>query len=252
MTTAVGFDWHELQARDCAPALRFYQAMFGWTTEDATAGSPRERHLCKRGDVMIGAITISQAPPQVPAYWLPFLSVPDIDGVVERARALGARVLREPAVAAGAGRLAVLLDPRGAILGLRDGASAQPAPPAAPGAFCWDELLTDDAAASAAFYAELTGSSIESIDMGPLGLYRFLVSGGRRIGGVMKHPENVRPHWTPHIAVTDVDAATPRALALGASLYFPPRDVAGAGRVSGIDDPTGAGVGLFHGSPGGA
>ena len=254
MTTAVRFDWHELQTRDCRTAMRFYEAMSGWTTEDASDGSPRERHLCKRRDGAIGAITISQAPAHVPAFWLPFLSVLDIDGVVARARTLAARVLREPAAVPGAGRLAVLVDPRGAIFGLRDGVSAQPAPRAASdaGAFCWDELLTDDAEASAAFYAALTGGSIESFDMGPFGIYRILVSGGRRIAGVMKHPENLHPHWLPYIAVSDVDAATPRAVELGASLYFPPRDIPGAGRVSGIDDPTGAGVCLFHGSLGGS
>jgi predicted enzyme related to lactoylglutathione lyase len=248
MTPVVRFDWHELQTRDCLRAMRFYEAMFGWTTEDVTTGSPRERHLCCREGDAIGAVTISQAPAHVPAFWLPFLSVADLDGVVARARTLGARVLREPAAVPGAGRLAVLVDPRGAICGLRDGAATPAAAPSGSGAFCWDELLTDDAEASAAFYAALTGGSIESIDMGPLGVYRILVSDGRRIAGVMKHPESVHPHWLPYIAVSDVDADTPRAVGLGASLYFPPRDIPGTGRISGIDDPTGAGVCLFRGS----
>ena len=249
MATAIGFDWHELQTRDCAQALRFYEAMFGWTTEDASAGSPRERHLCKRGDVAIGAVTISQAPAHVPAFWLPFLAVADLEDRVARARALGARVLRDPAAVPGAGRLAVLVDPRGALFGLREGGAALALPPATSerGAFCWDELLTDDAESSAAFYAALCDASIEPKDLGPFGIYRILVSGGRRIAGVMKHPENVHPHWLPYVAVHDVDAETGRAVQLGASLYFPPRDVPGTGRVSGIDDPTGAGVCLLQG-----
>jgi predicted enzyme related to lactoylglutathione lyase len=241
MTAVVGFDWHELQTRDCARALRFYEAFCGWTTADASAGSPRERHLCSLDGAPIGAITISQAPAHVPAFWLSFLAVADLDAVVARARALGARVLREPAAVTGAGRQAVLVDPRGAIFGLRDGA-------ATGGAFCWNELLTDDAESSAAFYGALTGGSIESLDMGPLGIYRILVSAGRRIAGVMKHPENLPPHWLPYLAVSDVDADSRRAVALGASLYFPPRDIPGTGRISGIDDPTGAGVCLFRGS----
>src|SRR4051794_32207607 len=159
MTAGVRFDWHELQTRDCLRAVRFYEAMFGWATEDVTAGGPRERPLCRREGAANGAITISQAPAHVPAFWLPFLSVADLDGVVARARTLGARVLREPAAAPGAGRLAVMVDPRGAICGLRDGAAAlNPVPAASSGAFCWDELLTDDAEASAAFYAALTGA----------------------------------------------------------------------------------------------
>lgn len=239
--TAVRFDWHELQTRDCARALQFYQAFCGWTVTDASAGAPRERHVCAVDGVPFGAVTISQAPAHVPAFWLPFLAVPDLDDTVARARTLGARVLRGPASLPEAGRLAVAVDPRGAVFGLRDAGAAASAA-SVPGAFCWDELLTDEAESSAAFYAALTGCSIEAIDLGPLGPYRILVSDGRRIAGIMKHPQNVRAHWLPYLGVRGVDAQTTRAVGLGASLYFEPRDVPGAGRISGIDDPTGAGV----------
>jgi uncharacterized protein len=58
-----------------------------------------------------------------------------------------------------------------------------------------------------------------------MGTYRILVSDGRRIAGVMKSPENVHPHWLPYLGVRGVDAETTRAVGLGASLYFAPRDV---------------------------
>ena len=141
-----------------------------------------------------------------------------------------------------AGRTAVAVDPRGAVFGLR---AAGPAPAAGAADFAWDELLTDDAEAAAAFYVALTGCSIEVIDLQRLGPYRLLVSDGRRIAGVMKHPENLHPHWLPYLGVPDVDAETSRAVELGASLYLAPRDVPGVGRMSGIDDPTGAGVSLM-------
>jgi hypothetical protein len=243
-TEAIRFDWHELQTRDCARALRFYEAFCGWTAADVSAGSPRERHTCSLDGRALGAITISQAPPHVPAFWLPFLAVSDLDDSVARARMLGARLLREPTPMPGAGTSAVAVDPRGAVFGLRAVAGAA-STASAPGAFCWDELLTDDAESSAAFYAALTGCSIETVDLGPMGIYRMLVSAGRRVAGVMKHPENVHPHWLPYLGVRGVDAETSRAVELGASLYFAPRDVPGAGRISGIDDPTGAGVCLI-------
>jgi hypothetical protein len=248
--TAVRFDWHELQTRDCARALHFYEAFCGWTTTDASASNPRERHMCSLNGLAIGAVTISQAPPHVPAFWLPFLAVADLDDTVVRARTLGARVLREPPRMLGAGRLAVVVDPRGAVFGLRD-AEAAASTESVPGTFCWDELLTDVAESSAAFYAALTGCSIDALDLGPMGTYRVLVSNGRRIARVMKHPENVHPHWLPYLGVRGVEAETSRAVGLGASLYFAPRDVPGAGRISGVDDPTGAGVCLIDAdSPG--
>ena len=217
MTAAAQFDWHELQTRDCARAARFYEAFYGWTTSDASAGSARERRLCARDGVAIGAITVSQAPPHVPAFWLPFLAVADLDDRVAHARTLGARVLREPAAMPGVGRSAVARDPRGAVFGMRDAGGEGPAEPA-PEAFGWDELLTDDAESSAAFYAALAGCSIETIDLGPMGAYRMLIRDGRRLAGVMKHPENAHPHWLPYLRVRDVDAEYPlheRRLASG-------------------------------------
>lgn len=248
MTAAVRFDWHELQTRDCARALRFYQAFCGWTAVDVTNGGPRPRHLCALDGRALGAVTASQAPPHVPAFWLPFLSVAELDATVAKARTLGARVLREPAPAPGAGRLAVAVDPQGAVFGLREGA-APALIDAPPGAFCWDELLTNDPASAAAFYAALAGCSVQTVDLGPFGAYRILAGQGGRIAGVMKHPENLHPHWLPYLAARGVDAETSRAVQLGASLYFAPRDVPGAGRVSGVDDPTGAGVCLIDAAP---
>lgn len=244
MPAAVRFDWHELQTRDCARALRFYEAFCGWTTADAGAASPRARYMCSLDGLAIAAVTISQAPPHVPAFWLPFLAVADLDGSIARALTLGARLLREPAAMPGAGRLAVAVDPQGAVFGLRAAGGAAPTE-SVPGAFCWDELLTDEAESSAAFYAALIGCSVEAVDLGAMGTYRILVGDGRRIAGVMKHPEKVRPHWLPYLGVRGVDAETSRAVGLGASLYFAPRDVPGAGRMSGVDDPTGAGVCLM-------
>ena len=245
MAAALRFDWHELQTRDCARATRFYEAFCGWRIADASAGSPRERHLCARDGSAIGAVTVSQAPPHVPAFWLPFLAVAELDDTVARARTLGARVLREPTEMPGAGRRAVAVDPQGALFGLR-AAGAVALTEFVPGAFCWDELLTNEPEAAATFYAALTGCSIDALDLGPFGTYRILVSDGRRIAGVVKHPENVHPHWLPYLDVRDVDAETTRAVELGASVYFAPRDVPGAGRMSGVDDPTGAGVCLIN------
>jgi predicted enzyme related to lactoylglutathione lyase len=114
-----------------------------------------------------------------------------------------------------------------------------------PNSFCWDTLLTDDAPAAAEFYARLFGYSIDAREVGPLGTYRMLVRDGRRAAGVMKHPADAHPHWTPYLAVPDVDGATRRAEELGGTTPLPPRDVLDFGRFSGVDDPTGAGLCLL-------
>jgi predicted enzyme related to lactoylglutathione lyase len=230
-TTAGRFTWHELATRDPARALGFYAQLFGWETAEDGA--------CALDGQRFASVATSTAPPHVPAFWLPYIAVDDVAAKVEQARALGARVVRAPAVIA---------DPRGALVGLR---AAEPSGAAAPdpsraGQFCWDELLTDEPEAAAAFYATLFGYSIEPVDVGPVGVYRILKCGDLPVAGVMRHPEGLHPHWIPYLAADDVDAETRRAADLGATIYFAGRDIPGVGRLSGVDDPTGAGFCLFR------
>lgn len=220
------FTHHALQTRDPTRAHAFYRDLLGWTIDDDG--------LCTWNGREVATITLSKAPQQVPSFWLPFLGVKDVDAATAQAQALGAQVRRHDA-----GREAVIVDPRGAVVGLRAGGEAA-------GAFAWDELLTDDPDAAAGFYAALGGLAIDTLDLGRAGVYRVLRSGARRVLGVMKHPANLHPHWQPYLLVDDVDAITALALKLGATPYFAPSDQTGFGRWSAIDDPGGAGVCFLH------
>jgi hypothetical protein len=60
--------------------------------------------------------------------WLPYVQVDDVAATVAKVRAAGGRVLREPDAAVLDGRLAVIADPHGAVLGLihwQDGEGAR-------------------------------------------------------------------------------------------------------------------------------
>lgn len=237
MPSSVRFAWHELRAREPAKAMAFYPALLGWAI-DASSG------ICTLDGGALAVVTTSKAPPHVPSHWLPMMATEDPDAAVGRARSLGARILGEPMDRPSPGRVAVIADPQGAVFGVC-GRLASPIIPA-EGGFAWDELLTRDAAAAAGFYAELFGLAIDELDLGPMGTYRILRAEDAPVAGVMTHPEAVHPHWLPYLAVADVDAATRRAVALGGSVYLPPRDAPGLGRFSAIDDPTGAGICLLR------
>ena len=244
MTTG-RFVWHELHTRDRAAALAFYRGLLGWEHRETPRGD-----VCSLDGREVAGVTASRAPLHVPSFWLPYAGVEDVDAKTAEAKSLGARVLREPAdtpsLASAIARFAILVDPRGALFGLCT--SAPPEADRAPreGSFCWDTLLTDDADAAAEFYAELLSASVETRDIGAMGTYRLLVRAGRQLAGVMKHPENAHPHWTPYIAVRDVDTSTRQAKEIGGTVPLPARDIPGFGRFSGVDDPTGAGVCLFR------
>jgi predicted enzyme related to lactoylglutathione lyase len=60
----------------------------------------------------------SQAPPEVPSYWLPYFAVDDAEASVGKARSLGATVIVPPMDIPNVGRFAVLQDPQGAAFAL--------------------------------------------------------------------------------------------------------------------------------------
>jgi predicted enzyme related to lactoylglutathione lyase len=56
-------------------------------------------------------------PAQVPPFWLVYFAVTDCDGMVAKAKQLGANVTVEPADVPNVGRFAVVMDPSGAAFG---------------------------------------------------------------------------------------------------------------------------------------
>ena len=128
-----------------------------------------------------------------------------------------------------------------------------PTPPPAlkyyQGAFCWNELATNDVAAATSFYTGLFGYKTEQINMGSHGCYTVLKIGERSIGGIYhkEHGKGMPSHWMCYIHVDDVDAITNRVIELGGRVKVSPRDIPNVGKFSVIIDPTGAEVALFEG-----
>lgn len=112
-----------------------------------------------------------------------------------------------------------------------------------PVAFSWVELVTSDSAAATPFYEEVFGwTAVDSTTSG--GTYVLLQQDHADVAGLYEMGDkqregNIRPHWLPYVSVPSVDEALVRAGDLGASLINPPTDI-GAGRMSVIEDPTGA------------
>jgi hypothetical protein len=56
--------------------------------------------------------------PGAPSAWLAYVEVDDIAASTEKARSLGANIIRDVTEVPGAGWLSILMDPTGAALGL--------------------------------------------------------------------------------------------------------------------------------------
>ena len=107
------FAWNELVTTDIESARAFYSGLLGWKTE------PFGSHyfLFKKDDESVaGMMQVPQ--PGMPAQWLAYIAVENIDADVARVIELGGQVMAPPMDVPDVGRIAVVLDPQGATLGL--------------------------------------------------------------------------------------------------------------------------------------
>jgi uncharacterized protein len=121
----------------------------------------------------------------------------------------------------------------------------------APGTFCWVELATHDSRDAKRFYTGLFGWSGEDNPIGPDEYYTMLRLHGKDVGalfqlGSKEQSAGVPPHWTSYVSVASADESTARAAELGGKILKPAFDVMEAGRMSAIQDPTGASFCLWQ------
>jgi predicted enzyme related to lactoylglutathione lyase len=107
------------------------------------------------------------------------------------------------------------------------------------GTFSWTDLATPDADASKKFYAGLFPWEFEDNPIPDDGVYVMARLGGRAAAAMFETSER-HPAWASYVTVDDVNAATKRARELGANVMAEPFEVMDAGRMSTIQDPTGA------------
>jgi predicted enzyme related to lactoylglutathione lyase len=112
-----------------------------------------------------------------------------------------------------------------------------------PGMFCWADLSTSDTKSETKFYSELFGWKTEDFPMGGGANYTMARTGGKDAAGITpQRPEEkgMPTHWNVYFSVDNVDEATKKAASLGGKVVTQPFDVMEAGRMSVIQDPSGA------------
>lgn len=159
--------WVELAAEDVGGATDFYGQLFGWRfTEEALPGDAA-RYLVAQQDGLdaagiLGTRTQSSAPG-----WNTYIAVDDVEAAVARVDGAGGRVVTSASQAGMGGRSAICADPYGVAFGLWH-AGARPGAQAvnAPGAWNFSDLHAADPGASAAWYGEVFGWSVDDLGFG--------------------------------------------------------------------------------------
>jgi hypothetical protein len=105
--------WNELQARDVEAAKAFYTQLFRWRMKESDDYT--EWHVAENA---VGGMLPSQAPPEVPSFWMPYFAVDDCEQSVGLAESLGGRTIVPPMDIPNVGRFAVVADPQGAVFAI--------------------------------------------------------------------------------------------------------------------------------------
>lgn len=96
------------------------------------------------------------------------------------------------------------------------------------------------------FYAEVLGW--EQLTL-PGGAYTMFTSSGLPVAGMLpiRQPSDLGTQWSTYVTVADVDGICGQAEALNGAVLQAPFELAGAGRVAMIADPSGAAICVFEG-----
>jgi predicted enzyme related to lactoylglutathione lyase len=110
-----GFCWNELVTSNVPAAKKFYTGLLGWKTKPFGRGM--EYTIILKGREGIGGI-MKCPKPGLPAQWIPYIFVGDVDATVKKVSKLRGKVCMPPFDVPTVGRIAVLSDPQGAAFGI--------------------------------------------------------------------------------------------------------------------------------------
>lgn len=242
--------WYELMTTDMPAAETFYKAVVGWTTTPFDgAGQPYSMWTRADGAPMGGvmALPAELLAHKVPPHWMMYIGVDSLEAGVAKAVSLGGSTLSPVIEVPGVGRMQVLKDGQDAAFAIYQPASPPQAPDGdpVPGDVSWHELYTTDNVAAMAFYGDLFGwKATESMDMGPMGVYRMFGrrGPGQSMGGMMtKTPDmaHIPNCWLPYFLVPDIKSAADRVKANGGTVVMGPMEVPGGSWILQAKDPQG-------------
>jgi predicted enzyme related to lactoylglutathione lyase len=229
--------WHDLVTPDLAGAKSFYGGLFDWSFEDA---SDEYTVAKKNGQPVCGLAQLRSS--DYASYWLPLVSVRDVDSVVDATRAVGGeRVVRSFEVP-GRGTVGVLRDPLGAAFGVVRTVQGDPVDrvPAA-GFWMWDEIWTENVDSATAFYEDTLGYTIEHKTAQGKSHTLLMASDRPRVGVVKKSDPEIPNLWVGYVRVDDLDTILSEATSLGGTVLMAPTAEVRNGTVAIIADPHGAG-----------
>jgi hypothetical protein len=107
----------ELNSTDVTKSKAFYGKLFDWKMEDMDMGGGMTYTTLKPGEGVGGGM-MKQLIPGAPSSWLSYVLVDEIKAATQKAKSLGATVMKDVTEVPGMGWFSIITDPTGAHLGL--------------------------------------------------------------------------------------------------------------------------------------
>lgn len=115
--------WNELNTFDVARAREFYARLFGWSYRTSPMeGGEGDYVVAMQGEEMVAGIFDMATVPELkglPSHWFTYFAVDDIEKACAEVTEAGGAIRRPPFQIPG-GRIAVVADATGAVLGLME------------------------------------------------------------------------------------------------------------------------------------
>lgn len=112
--------WTDLTVENAEEIRDFYAAVAGWKPSPVEMGDYTDFNMTapESGEPKAGVCHARGTNADLPAQWLIYVVVADVDASAERCRELGGAVLAGPKGMGGQGRYCVIRDPAGAVCAL--------------------------------------------------------------------------------------------------------------------------------------
>ncbi len=243
--------WVDLATTDLVAARDFYSGLFGWSYIDEQMGEMNigTYSMAMVNDVATAAI-YELGPDQIRApakpNWNVYISVDDIEKVLDRTQRSGYTVLSETTEVDRAGRVAVIEDPTGCQTTLwQPGEFQGSLIRAEPGALTWPEHVTTDLEQSVRFYEDIFGVETVTAPQGSLNEYTMWIVDDIPVAGMFQWPDEmvadgVPSMWFVYFQVTDLDAVLEYVESNGGKAMADEPAINDVGRFIVLRDPQGA------------
>jgi hypothetical protein len=233
--------WVDVSAGDVGAARLFYEGLFQWQIEDL--GPEAMGYVLARKNGRRAAGMGPKQDPNMPSMWTTYIAVEDLDAAAEKVTANGGQLLMPPMDVMDTGRMALAVDPGGALFGIWQAGTTFGVEIAnEPGAMIWNENMSRSWEANKAFYAAVFGYEYNDMSADGFNYATFKVNGAD-VGGIGELPSDVPDEvpasWSNYFAVENTDEAVDEVVKLGGTVISPAWDTP-FGRMATVTDDQGA------------